>query len=470
MRASRVAGGGVAGSAPEPLAAVWSAAPRSDALKNILMRIKAGQAPLLIYRLRCCYGRCAAALGSDFGRKLDVDLLGVGPCRGERKARVGSTGMLRAERYTRRRSERSENRGLPTIQPGWGAQSSVNYTSLSNQQLMLEDEQRTACYRAAIVGNRSDFEGRTVLDVGAGTGILSMFAAQAGARKVYACERTSSAEYARMLVRTNNLGDTIEVVETSLEELRLPEKVDVIVSEPLGFALFHEQMINVFLEARDRFLAPSGKMFPTTGRLWFAPFTDAVLYFGRQAKSDFWQQRDFHGVDLRGVSELARLESFGMPAICRFDEGCLMASPVAFEIDFRTCPLADLALIALPFHFTATRAGTIHGLATWFDVAFEGSTDRVVLSTAPDQPTTHWAQTLFVLAEPIDVRVGQELRGVVQLEANTESSYDVLLEGELVGSRSFSQVFLLQSYSAWSPPEHLRRLSRYGFRRSTPGD
>jgi type I protein arginine methyltransferase len=377
--------------------------------------------------------------------------------------------MLREERYKRRRTEGSESRSLPPIQPGWGAQSSVNYTSLSNQQLMLEDESRTGGYRKAIVGNRSDFEGRTVLDVGAGTGILSIFAAQAGARKVYACERTSCAEYARMLVRTNNLADTIEVVETSLEELRLPEKVDVIVSEPLGFALFHEQMINVFLEARDRFLTPSGKMFPTTGRLWLAPFTDAVLHAGRQAKSDFWQQRDFHGVDLRGVSELARLESFGMPAISQFDEGCLMASPAAFEIDFRTCPLADLALVELPFHFTATRAGTIHGLATWFDVAFVGSTDRVVLSTAPDEPQTHWAQTLFVLADPIDVRVGQELRGVVQFEANTESSYDVLLEGELVGSRSFSQVFLLQSYSVWSPPEYLRRLSRHGFRRSTSG-
>jgi type I protein arginine methyltransferase len=372
--------------------------------------------------------------------------------------------MLRAERYTRNRKG-SATSGLPRIEPGWGALSSVNYYSLANQQIMLEDEQRTGCYRAAIVGNRSDFEGRTVLDVGAGTGILSLFAAQAGARKVYACERTSCAEYARMLVRTNNLADTIEVIETPLEELQLPEKVDVIVSEPLGFALFHEQMLNVFLEARDRFLAPSGKMFPTSARLWLAPFTDDVLYFSRRSKSDFWQQRDFHGVDLSGISELARLESFGMPAISQFDPGCLMASPVAFEIDFSTRPLADLASIEVPFHFAATDAGSIHGLVAWFDVAFEGSTERVVLSTAPDQPQTHWAQTLFVLADPIDVRVGQELRGVVQLEANTESSYDVLLEGELVGSRSFKQVFLLQSYSVWSPPEYLRRLSRRGFRR-----
>jgi type I protein arginine methyltransferase len=378
--------------------------------------------------------------------------------------------MARAERYTRSRNTGPEIRCLPPIQPGWGALSSVNYHSLANQQIMLEDEQRTGRYRQAIVGNRSDFEGRTVLDVGAGTGILSLFAAQAGARKVYACERTSCAEYARMLVRTNNLADTIEVVETPLEELQLPEKVDVIVSEPLGFALFHEQMLNVFLEARDRFLAPSGKMFPTTARLSLAPFTDAVLYVTRLSKSNFWQQRDFHGVDLRGVSDLARLESFGMPAISQFDPGCLMASPVACEIDFRTRPLADLALIEVPFHFVATRTGTIHGLAAWFDVAFEGSAERVVLSTAPDQPQTHWAQTLFVLADPIDVRAGQELRGVVQLEANTESSYDVLLEGELVGSRSFNQVFLLQSYSVWSPPEHLRRLSRHGFGRSASGD
>ncbi len=68
---------------------------------------------------------------------------------------------------------------------------------------MLEDHKRTGAYYAAVMQNRAQFVGKTVLDVGTGSGVLALFAAKAGARKVYAVEATDMAKHARRLVHAN---------------------------------------------------------------------------------------------------------------------------------------------------------------------------------------------------------------------------------------------------------------------------
>lgn len=64
-----------------------------------------------------------------------------------------------------------------------------------------------------------------MLDVGAGSGILSFFAAQAGAKRIYAVEASTMAHYAQKLVAANNLQDSIKVIPGKIEEIELPEKV-----------------------------------------------------------------------------------------------------------------------------------------------------------------------------------------------------------------------------------------------------
>lgn len=77
------------------------------------------------------------------------------------------------------------------------------YGMLQHQQNMLQDYVRTGTYYASILDNRVDFEGQAVCDVGAGSGILSLFAAQAGARVVYAVEASGMAQYASQLAAAN---------------------------------------------------------------------------------------------------------------------------------------------------------------------------------------------------------------------------------------------------------------------------
>lgn len=60
--------------------------------------------------------------------------------------------------------------------------------------------------------------------MGAGSGILAIWSAQAGAKKVYAVEATKMSEHARALVKANNLENVVEVIEGSMEDITLPEK------------------------------------------------------------------------------------------------------------------------------------------------------------------------------------------------------------------------------------------------------
>ena len=108
------------------------------------------------------------------------------------------------------------------------------YASLVHQKDMLEDEMRMDAYHDAILGNAENFAGKVVLDVGCGTGVLALFAAKAGAKKVYAVEATLSADLARILIKGNKVEDVVTVIQSTVEEVELPEKVDIIVSEFMG--------------------------------------------------------------------------------------------------------------------------------------------------------------------------------------------------------------------------------------------
>lgn len=123
---------------------------------------------------------------------------------------------------------------------------------------MLKDEVRTLSYRNAIQQNPHLFKGKTVLDVGCGTGILCMFAAKAGAKKVIGVDMSNILDQAKEIVKANGFADTIHLVKGKLEEVDLGlkegEKVDIIISEWMGYFLLYESMLDTVLMARDRYL------------------------------------------------------------------------------------------------------------------------------------------------------------------------------------------------------------------------
>jgi histone-arginine methyltransferase CARM1 len=249
------------------------------------------------------------------------------------------------------------------------------YSKLSNQQNMLQDYVRTQIYYNAITKNSIDFNGKTVLDVGTGTGILSLFSIQAGASHVYAVEGSSSINYAKVLIKHNNLENKITLINKTVEDLVLEkekfgvspvkrkhndsnnnnfnnnivnnnnynnnnnnynnsnnnnnflnklftEKVDVIVSEPLGILLVNERMLESFLFARNHFLKIEGMMYPSSSVMHFIPFSDERLYLEQLEKVKFWSLKDFFKVDLSGLYDTAINEKLRQPIVEAYDPNC----------------------------------------------------------------------------------------------------------------------------------------------------
>jgi len=307
------------------------------------------------------------------------------------------------------------------------------YGYLSQQQNMMQDYIRTSTYQSAILQNANEFKGKIVLDVGAGTGILSYFALQAGAKKVYAVEASNMAQYAKELTKGNKSCDSLEIIAGKIEEVELPEEVDIIISEPMGYMLFNERMLETYLHAK-KWLKPGGNMYPTKGDLYVAPFTDDALFMEHFGKSSFWCQTSFYGVNLTSLRQAALQEYFRQPIVDTFDVRILMAKPCVHSTNFLTTPEEALQNIHIPLQYTMLMTGTIHGLAFWFDVAFLGQQNHVYLSTAPQEPLTHWYQVRCLLPNPVFVRAGQKVSGSVTLHANQRQSYDVEMEITLDGT------------------------------------
>jgi len=307
------------------------------------------------------------------------------------------------------------------------------YGYLAQQQNMMQDYIRTSTYQRAILDNSVDFAGKVVLDVGAGSGILSFFAAQAGARKVYAVEASTMAIHAKILIENNQLSNRIQIVPGKIEEIELPEKVDVIISEPMGYMLYNERMLESYIHAK-KFLKPNGKMFPTTGDLYVTPFTDEALFMEIVGKANFWYQQSFYGVDLTTLREAALEEYFKQPIVDNFDVRVCLAKPIKYTVNFLNAAEEDLYNMDIPLSFQMTTTAVVHGLAFWFDVSFDGTSAQVWLSTSPTQPLTHWYQVRCLFIKPLTVNQGQTINGHATLKANRKQSYDVEIYLEIDGT------------------------------------
>merc|ERR1712034_19854 len=282
-------------------------------------------------------------------------------------------------------------------------------------------------------------KGKVVLDVGCGTGILSMFAAKAGAAKVIGVDMSGIVESARKIVDVNGLSDKIEIIKGKVEEITLPEgieKVDIIISEWMGYCLFYESMLDTVLYARDKWLAEGGLMFPDKATLYVCGIED------RQYKDDkiaWWD--DVYGFDMSCIRKVALTE----PLVDSVDRNQVVTNSCLIkEIDIQTCTKEDIPFTS-PFHLQIKRNDYMQALVTYFNIEFTKCRKRVGFPTSPEARYTHWKQTVFYLDDYLTCKKGDEVTGVFSMKPNTRNvrDLDFQIKGEL-GSVSESNTYRMR--------------------------
>jgi protein arginine N-methyltransferase 1 len=309
-----------------------------------------------------------------------------------------------------------------------------SYAHFGIHEEMLKDEVRTMTYRNSMYHNPHLFKNKVVLDIGCGTGILCMFAAKAGARKVIGIECSSIIEHSEKIIKENGFSDVITLVRGKVEEVTLPdgiEKVDIIISEWMGYCLFYESMLQTVLYARDKWLVEDGLMFPDKASLHISAIEDRDY---KQDKVDWWS--NVYGFKMTSIRDNALHE----PLVDVVDPKQVVTnSALIKEIDIRKMKIEDLTF-ASPFHLTVKRNDYIHAFVTYFNIEFSACHKKVGFSTSPDSPYTHWKQTVFYFNECLTVNKGEELVGVFKCTPNSRNVRDLDFEIEFEFNGDLSQV------------------------------
>lgn len=270
----------------------------------------------------------------------------------------------------------------------------MSYRDVAMHKVMLQDVVRTDAYEKAIsdVVNGS----HSVLDFGCGTGILSMFAARAGARKVIAVDRSPFIKTARDIAQKNGF-DTIDFYHDDDQTLQLEESVDVIVSEWMGHCLFYEAMLEPLLAIRDRYLAKGGVMIPAQVSL------HAALVCDEDVLEDLSFLQDHpYGIDFSPIAHVP----FQQTDLVTLDADSVLENTALLgSLDMHSVTRADSPRV-FAGQLRPERPADIYALCGWFSAELSEGVD---FGTGPNDLPTHWDQILFPLPEPFAVDPSREL-------------------------------------------------------------
>jgi type II protein arginine methyltransferase len=263
---------------------------------------------------------------------------------------------------------------------------------------IVRDKARNAPYRAAI--ERAVGPETRVLDIGTGTGLLSMMAARAGAGEVITCEMNPAvADAAAEIVALNGYSDRIRLIakrSTDLDpDVDMGGAADLLVSEIVSNDLLREGVLSVVEDAVGRLLKPGGRMIPES-----AVIRVALAYWGGLADQHLGQIEGFDISPFNRLAQSPRKLEVGDPKL-------VLRSPSAdlFDFDFTTGGpyrggRSTVEIVA--------EDEPINGIVQWIRLRLDAET------TYENRPgelkASSWAVLFYPLEQEIESAAGRTFR------------------------------------------------------------
>lgn len=270
------------------------------------------------------------------------------------------------------------------------------YNSITSQQGMFFDQNRNNAYFDALQAVITPDS--VVLDLGAGMGIHGLLAAKLGAKKVYMVEPESVINVARQLAQGNGFSDRVECIQGKIENITLPQQVDVIVSVLTGNFLLQEDLLPSLFYARDKYLKTGGVMIPNAAVMETVPVSQPNFY---EKQINIWSQTYF-GLNFSEARKLAVNTVYYNRAALKKAE-YLSRPETLMSIDFYN---AQDVICKTTVEFQMTQDGLCHGLAGWFNIQLGDEW----LSTAPHAPKVHWSPAFLPLTSPLELNKGDSFK------------------------------------------------------------
>ena len=246
---------------------------------------------------------------------------------------------------------------------------------------MMSDHARNQAYDDAI--RAVVRPGDIVLDIGCGSGLLSMMAARAGAAQVYACDDNPHiAQVAQQIIAQNGYEDRIQVINQRSTDLKvgrdLPRRADVLVCEIFDVSVFGEDALNTIRHAMAHLLTPEARIIPQGINIHAAP----VESDGLRAR---FSVTESCGFNLSAFNLLADRRCIQVPLKHEtYQELAVPQNMLSIEFN------RDLQLMGgAHASFEIQNSGRLDGFIFWYELELGAGH---IISTAPHQEMTHWRQ------------------------------------------------------------------------------